>query len=56
MSPLQLLSDLPKGTHATVTGLVAGANGLPTDLTKVTVNQAVTAIQTLLRIWLHRGT
>jgi flagellar hook-basal body protein len=28
--------------------MVAGANGLPTDLTKVTVNQAVTAMQALL--------
>ena len=28
MSHLQLLSDLPKGTRATVTGLVAGANGV----------------------------
>jgi len=28
MSQLQLLSDLPNGTHATVTGLVAGANAV----------------------------
>jgi ferrous iron transport protein A len=28
MSQLQLLSDLPNGTHATVAGLVAGANAV----------------------------
>ena len=28
MSQLQLLSDLPNGTQATVTGLVAGANAV----------------------------
>jgi ferrous iron transport protein A len=28
MSHLQLLSDLPSGTHATVAGLVAGANAV----------------------------